>query len=152
MTDESPTPLPRALGFNHIALEVNDIDETLDFFGKIFPLKLRSRSETMAFIDMGDQFLALSKGRSQAPDTERHFGLVVDDKDAVRARLEAIGAEILPGRGLDFLDPSGNRIQIVEYKNIQFTKMPEILQAMGVSNAEKTESALEELRKKGVKV
>ncbi|MCG8445513.1 MAG: VOC family protein [Hyphomicrobiales bacterium] len=152
MTDESATPLPRALGFNHIALEVNDIDETLDFFGKVFPLKLRGRSDRMAFIDMGDQFLALSKGRSQGPDTERHFGLVVDDKDAVRARLEAIGAEILPGRGLDFLDPSGNRIQVVEYKNIQFTKTPEILESMGVTDAGKTENALDELRSKGVKV
>lgn len=140
----------RAVGFNHVALEVGDIDEALAFYGQFLEFKLRSKRETMAFIDLGDQFIALSKGRSQGPDDERHFGLVVDDKEAVRQSLEALGIEILPGRFLDFLDPWGNRIEIVGYTNIQFTKAPYVLAGMGLESLEKSSSAIQELTDKGM--
>jgi lactoylglutathione lyase len=140
----------RLIGINHIALEVGDIDEALAFWESIFgPLELRGRSRGMAFIDMGDQFLALSAGRSQAPDGARHFGLVVDDKEAVRARLEELGIRVT-GRGLDFHDPWGNFIQVVDYRDIQFTKAPEVAHAMGIDGLEKSDSARAELRDKGL--
>ena len=140
----------RALGFNHVALEVGDIEEALAFYGELLDFKLRSKSETMAFIDLGDQFINFSKGRRQAPDDERHLGLVVDDKEAVRRRLEEMEIEILPGPFLDFLDPWGNRIEIVGYQNIQFTKAPHVLRGMGVEGLEKSQKALEELAEKGM--
>ncbi len=143
-------PRPRALGFNHIALEVGDIDEALAFYGRLFAFELRSRSETMAFIDLGDQFLALQKGRRQGADDGRHFGLVVDDKAAARKALEAAGVEVLPGPFLDFRDPWGNRIEIVGYDNIQFTKAPNVLRGMGLPHLAKTPSAIKELAEKGM--
>ena len=118
------SPKARAIGFNHIALEVGDLDQALEFYGSLFELDLRGRVPGMAFIDMGDQFLALSEGRSQPPDAERHFGLVVDDREAFQRALEETGAEIVPSRGLDFRDPWGNHIQVVEYGDIQFSKTP----------------------------
>ena len=140
----------RALGFNHVALEVGDIEEALAFYGRLFEFKLRSKSETMAFIDLGDQFINFSKGRRQAPDDERHVGLVVDDKEAARRSLEELGIEILPGPFLDFLDPWGNRIEIVGYENIQFTKAPHVLRGMGAGHLKKSQRALDELAKKGM--
>ncbi len=140
----------RAVGFNHVALEVASIDDALSFYGKIFDFELRSRSETMAFIDLGDQFLALQSGREQGPDQGRHFGLVVDDKAAVRQALEDAGVEPLPGPFLDFLDPWGNRIEIVGYDNIQFTKAPHVLRGMKLDGLEKTEKAIQELTDKGM--
>ncbi len=140
----------RAVGFNHVALEVGDIDEALAFYGQLLDFELRSKSETMAFIGLGDQFINFSKGRRQGPDDERHLGLVVDDKEAVRARLEELGIAILPGRFLDFRDPWGNRIEIVDYKNIQFSKTPEVLNAMGLERLEKSQKALNELAEKGM--
>jgi lactoylglutathione lyase len=140
----------RLVGINHVALEVGDLDEALDFYGRIFKFELRGRIPGMAFIDIGDQFLALSEGRRQPPDTDRHFGLVVDDREATRAALEAAGAELLPGRGLDFRDPWGNHIQVVEYGRIQFTKSPEILRGMDLGDLEKTAEAVAELREKGL--
>jgi lactoylglutathione lyase len=142
--------VPRLVGLNHVALEVGDVDEALEFFGKVFDLTLRGRSSRAAFIDMGDQFIALSAGRTQAPDSHRHVGLVVDDKEATRRELEAAGADILPGRGLDFLDPWGNLFQVVEYGEIQFTKAENVLRGMGLDGLEKSEGALEELRAKGL--
>ena len=139
-----------AVGFNHVAIEVGDIDEALEFYGRLFEFELRSRSETAAFIDLGDQFLALQKGRVQAPDDGRHFGLVVDDKNAVRAAMAAAGVEPLPGRFLDFLDPWGNRVEIVGYDNVQFTKAPNVLRGLGLSHLGKSESALKELAEKGM--
>jgi lactoylglutathione lyase len=141
---------PRLVGMNHIALEVGDLDEALAFYGRIFEVEMRGRIPGMAFIDMGDQFLALSEGRTQPPDRDRHFGLVVDDKEAVRAALEEAGAEIMPGRGLDFRDPWGNHIQVVSYGDIQFTKAPRVASGMGIDHLEKTPGALEELREKGL--
>jgi lactoylglutathione lyase len=139
----------RAIGFNHVALEVGDVDEALAFYGRLFDFKMRSRSRTGAFIDLGDQFLALQKGRRQAPDDGRHFGLVVDDKEAVRAALNAAGVRIEPGPFLDFLDPWGNRIEIVSYENVQFTKAPNVLRGMGL-NLRKNKAALKELAQKGM--
>jgi catechol 2,3-dioxygenase-like lactoylglutathione lyase family enzyme len=135
---------------NHVALEVGDVGEALAFYGRIFELELRGRAPGMAFIDMGDQFLALGEGRRQPPDEHRHLGLVVDDKEAVREALLEAGVEILPGRGLDFRDPWGNRIQVVDYREIQFTKAPEVLRGMDLAGLEKTEAALDELRRKGM--
>ncbi len=140
----------RAVGFNHVAIEVGNIEEALAFYGSLFDFELRGKSETMAFIDLGDQFLALQSGRSQAADDGRHFGIVVDDKEAVRQALAAAGVEALPGRFLDFQDPWGNRIEIVGYDNIQFTKAPNVLRGMGLEHLTKTEKAIEELTEKGM--
>src|SRR6266850_1771055 len=142
----------RAIGFNHVALEVGDIDEALAFYGRLFEFELRSRSKTSAFIDMGDQFLALQKGRTQAADDGRHFGLVVDDKESVRTALADAGIHPLPGRFLDFLDPWGNRIEIVGYDNIQFTKAPNVLRGMGLAHLSKNKKATKELSDKGMAV
>jgi catechol 2,3-dioxygenase-like lactoylglutathione lyase family enzyme len=141
--------VPRLVGINHIALEVGDVDEALEWYGRIFDLELRGHLGRMAFIDIGDQFIALSQGRTQPPDTHRHFGLVVDDKQATRRALEAAGAEILPGRGLDFHDPWGNHVQVVDYADVQFSKTPAVLRGMGLE-LPKSERALAELREKGL--
>jgi len=140
----------RAVGFNHVALEVGDIDEALAFYGKLFTFALRGRSETMAFIDLGDQFLALQKGRKQPADDGRHFGLVVDDKAAVEKAMADAGVERLPGRFLDFRDPWGNRIEIIGYDNIQFTKAPNVLRGMGMADLTKNAKAIQELTDKGM--
>ena len=140
----------RLVGFNHVALEVGDLEEALEFYGHLFEIKLRGRGPGMAFVDAGDQFIALSEGRTQQPDDHRHIGMVVDDRRAVRRVLKEMDVEILPGRGLDFLDPWGNRWQVVEYSEVQFTKAPHILRGMGLGHLKKTENSLEELRKKGL--
>ncbi len=143
--------MPKLVGMNHIALEVGNLDEAVAFWESVFgELELRGRGGGMAFIDMGDQFLALSQGRTQAPDQGRHFGLVVDDKEAVRARLKELGVPVSSGRSLDFHDPWGNSIQVVDYRDIQFSKTDEVLQAMGLEGLEKSESARRELREKGI--
>jgi lactoylglutathione lyase len=144
-----PLPRPRLVGINHVALEVGDLDEALDFYGRVFELSLRGRSSGMAFVDIGDQFIALAEGRSQPPDSERHFGLVVDDREAARSALQQAGAEIVPGRGLTFLDPWGNQVQVVQYDQVQFTKTDTILRGLGLELG-KTEAALAELREKGL--
>ena len=144
------SPRPRLVGVNHVALEVGDVDDALAFYGAIFDLTLRGRAGRVAFVDMGDQFIALGEGRTQAPDDHRHLGLVVDDKEAARRALEEAGAEILPGRGLDFRDPWGNRIQVVDYRDVQFTKTDGVLRGMGVEGLEKSERAQAELREKGL--
>src|SRR5438876_2264103 len=140
----------RAIGFNHVALEVGDIDEALAFCGRLFEFELRSRNKTSAFIDLGDQFLALQKGRTQPADDGRHFGLVVDDKEAVRRALADAGVDTLAGQFLDFLDPWGNRFEIVGYDNIQFTKAPNVLRGMGLANLSKSDTAIKELADKGM--
>ena len=140
----------RAVGFNHVALEVGDIEQALAFYGRLFEFELRSKSESMAFIDLGDQFLALQKGRMQPADDGRHFGLVVDDKEVARKALAAAGVKTLPGPFLDFLDPWGNRIEIVGYDNIQFTKAPNVLQGMRLTHLKKNATAIKELADKGM--
>jgi lactoylglutathione lyase len=139
----------RLVGINHVALEVEDIDCSLAFFGQLFDVRLRGRMPGGAFVDIGDQFLALMQGRRQGADDARHVGLVVDDKEAVRRQLAAAGVEVLPGHRLDFLDPDGNRIEIVQYDQIQFGKRAEVLEGMGLRLG-KTEQALAELREKGL--
>ena len=144
--------MARLIGINHVALEVGSLDEALSFLESVFgPLALRGRIPGMAFVDLGDQFLALAETRTTAGELEqRHVGLVVDDKGAVRARLAELGIEQLPGRNLDFLDPWGNRLEVVDYREIQFTKSPEVLGGMGLDGLEKTEAARAELREKGL--
>jgi catechol 2,3-dioxygenase-like lactoylglutathione lyase family enzyme len=142
----------RVVGFNHVALEVGDIEEALAFWGRLFEFELRGKSDSSAFIDLGDQFIALQKGRKQPPDDGRHFGLVVDDKEVARAALQAAGVAVLPGRFLDFLDPWGNRIEIVGYDNIQFTKAPNVLRGMGLTRLTKNANARKELAAKGMAV
>ena len=143
------TPNARLVGINHVALEVGDIEEALEFYGRLFQFKLRGRTEDMAFIDMGDQFLALSRNSDRNPDRHRHFGLVVDDRSSLRQRLESLGVEILPGRGLNFLDPWGNYVQVVVYADIQFSKTPAVLEGMGLDLV-KGPDALQQLRDKGM--
>jgi catechol 2,3-dioxygenase-like lactoylglutathione lyase family enzyme len=139
-----------AVGFNHVALEVGDIEQALAFYGQLFDFRLRGKSATSAFIDLGDQFLALQKGRNQPADEGRHFGLVVDNKDAVRKALADAGIQPLPGPFLDFLDPWGNRIEIVAYENVQFTKAPNVLRGMGLTHLSKNQQAIKELAAKGM--
>jgi catechol 2,3-dioxygenase-like lactoylglutathione lyase family enzyme len=138
------------VGINHVALEVGDVDEALAFYGRLFAFELRGRSPQMAFLDLGDQFVALSAGRVQPRDDARHVGLVVDDKDAVRAALREAGVPVADGRRLDFWDPWGNRIEVVGYRDIQFTKAPAVARALGLEGIEKTPAAQQELRDKGL--
>jgi lactoylglutathione lyase len=142
----------RIVGINHVALEVGNIEEALAFYGRLFDVSLRGRSAKMAFIDIGDQFINLTESRSQRQDEDRHFGLVVDDKEKVRHRLEQAGAQIIPGRGVEFRDPWGNRVQVVEYANIQFTKHNAVLRSMGCADLHKSSAAIEQLSKKGIEL
>jgi lactoylglutathione lyase len=140
----------RLVGLNHVALEVGDVEEALEFYGRIFELELRGRGGRMAFVDMGDQFVALAQGRTQPPDAHRHFGLVVDDKEAARRALQEAGVEVPRSGRLDFRDPWGNHVEVVDYREIQFTKAENVLRGMGLDGLEKNEAALAELRAKGL--
>ena len=141
--------MPRPVGINHVAVEVGSIDEALAFFEAIFgELTLRGHGRRMAFIDLGDQFIALEAGRTQPPDGDRHIGLVVDDREATVARAREAGAKMIGGH--DFLDPWGNHWQVVDYRDIQFTKTPRVLEGMGLEDLGKSERALAELREKGL--
>jgi lactoylglutathione lyase len=143
--------MARLIGINHVALEVGDVEEALRWYGRFFEFELRGRAgAAMAFVDMGDQFIALAGGRTQPPDHARHFGLVVDDKEGVRAALQDAGVAVQPSGSVDFLDPWGNHVQVVDYREIQFTKTPPVLRAMGIERLQKTDAAREELRRKGV--
>ena len=151
-TPNPDTRKPRMVGINHVAIEVGDVEQALAFYGRIFTFTLRGRGEGSAFIDMGDQFLAMTETAAAPRSCEhRHFGIVVDDRSAVRQLAEAAGATILPGPFLDFLDPWGNRIEVVEYANIQFTKALQVLRAMGLDLG-KSQKALKELADKGVRL
>ena len=141
--------MPRLVGINHVAVEVGDIDAALDWLGRIFDVELRGRhGSRMAFVDLGDQFIALSSGRTQPADGVRHVGLVVDGREETLERARAAGAQMLADN--DFLDPWGNHWQIVDYRDIQFTKAPRILAGMGLDGLEKSQQALGELRAKGL--
>jgi catechol-2,3-dioxygenase len=144
-----PSALPRLIGINHVALEVGDIEEALAFYGKIFRFTLRGRGKGQAFIDMGDQFLALMEEKTPHADRQRHFGLVVDDRAKVRELATAAGARLIDGPFLDFLDPWGNRIEVVAYADIQFSKAPQVLRAMALDGA-KSDKARKELADKGI--
>ncbi len=139
----------RALGINHVVLEVDDLDKALEFYGALFEFTLRGKSDRNAFIDLGDQFIQLTLGRTQIADTKRHFGLVVNDREAVRRAMARLGIESINDR-LNILDPWGNRIEIVPYDDCQFTKSSQVLAGMGVAPIKKTPAAIEELRKKGM--
>jgi len=140
----------RLVGINHVALEVEDIDAALEFYGSIFEISLRGRGPSMAFVDMGDQFVALSRGRSQPPDEDRHFGLVVDDREAVRSTLRERGIDVAPEGSVDFSDPWGNHVQVVDYRDIQFAKTPAALRAVGGEGLEKRADARREMTSKGL--
>jgi catechol-2,3-dioxygenase len=143
--------MARLVGINHVALEVGDIDEALTWYGRFFEFQLRGRHGTnMAFIDMGDQFIALAAGRTQPPDSSRHFGLVVDDKEAVRAAMQQAGLRVQEAGSLDVDDPWGNHIQVVDYREVQFSKLPSVLTAMRLDGLDKTESARRELQQRGL--
>jgi lactoylglutathione lyase len=142
--------MARLVGINHVALEVGDLDEALRWYGQFFEFGLRSRGARMAFIDMGDQFIAIAAGRTQAPDQSRHFGLVVDDKEAVRSALQRAGLPVQSSGSVDFRDPWGNHVQVVDYRDIQFTKAPAVLDGMNLGELEKSEAAARELREKGL--
>jgi catechol 2,3-dioxygenase-like lactoylglutathione lyase family enzyme len=142
--------VPRLVGINHVALEVESVEDALEFYGRIFDLELRGRSPRMAFIDIGDQFIALSEGRTQPPDRARHFGLVVDDKEATRQALTDAGVELQPGRGLDFLDPWGNHFQIVAYEAVQFERSQGVKRKLGIEELGKSEAALREIAERGL--
>lgn len=139
------------MGINHVALEVGTIEEALEFYGKIFDFKLRHKDHNHAFIDLGDQFLALMKSGEYHVDKRRHLGLVVDDRHKIRALLKDVEVKLIDEEFLDFLDPWGNYIQVVEYSEIQFTKLPEVLESMGIK-ANKNKDALRELRAKGIQI
>ena len=146
--------MARLVGINHVALEVGDVDEALGLYGRLFEFELRGRvgGGTMAFIDMGDQFLAIQAGRSQGPDQGRHFGLVVDDKQAVREAVEREGLEPAPlvRGGLAFLDPWGNHVEVVDYRDIQFERTPGVKRKLGIEGVEKSEDARAEIEEKGL--
>jgi lactoylglutathione lyase len=137
----------KPVGINHVALEVGNVDEALEFYGRIFELSLRGRAGRMAFVDIGDQFIALVEGRRQEPDDHRHFGLVVDDRERALEAARNAGADV---RGNRIRDPWGNNLEVVAYEDVQFTKAPEILLGMGLDGLGKTEKAREELRTKGL--
>lgn len=142
--------MARLVGINHVALEVGDVDDALAWYGRFFDFELRGRHGAMAFIDMGDQFIAIAGGREQSPDERRHFGLVVDDKEGVRQALRDAGEPVRASGSLDFRDPWGNNIQVVDYRDIQFTKTPTVLRAMKLDGLDKHEAALREIRQRGL--
>jgi catechol 2,3-dioxygenase-like lactoylglutathione lyase family enzyme len=142
--------MPRAVGINHVALEVGSVAEALEFYGRLFDFELRGRRPGMAWIDLGDQFLALSERRGAPPDEARHFGLVVDDKEAVRAALARAGAPVAASGSLRFHDPWGNSVEVVDYRDVQFTKAPEVARGMALGGLRKSDAAIAELRAKGL--
>lgn len=140
----------RALGINHVALEVDSVNDALDWWSRSLDFKLRGRRPDMAWIDLGDQFVALSEPRTQPADDGRHFGLVVDDKERLRAALREASVEVPRAGSLRFRDPWGNNIEVVGYRDVQFTKAPAVLRGMGLDGLDKSDGALEELRAKGL--
>jgi catechol 2,3-dioxygenase-like lactoylglutathione lyase family enzyme len=142
--------MTRAIGINHVALEVGDVDEALAWYGRFLEFELRGRRPRMAWVDLGDQFLALAAGRTQPPDEGRHFGLVVDDKEAVRHALRDQGVAVAPSGSLRFEDPWGNKVEVVDYRDVQFSKAPEVLRGLGLQGLEKSEAAMSELQAKGL--
>ena len=139
-----------AIGINHVALEVGNIADALAFYGSFLNFTITSQSEDAAFIYFGDQFINFAKGRTQAPDEKRHFGIAVDDKELVRDTLIEMGVALLGGRFLDFLDPWGNRIEITTYTNIMFSKSTAVLRGMDMDHLQKTDESLAELDKHGL--
>ena len=153
MADRDPTdqrPRVRALGVNHVALEVDSVDAALEWWGQFLEFELRGHRGHMAWIDLGDQFIALSEPRTQTGDASRHFGLVVDGKEALRGALREAGVSVPASGSLRFRDPWGNNIEVVDYRDVQFTKTAGVLAGMGSGELRKSEGALAELREKGL--
>jgi extradiol dioxygenase family protein len=140
----------RLVGINHIAFEVSDLDETLAWYERFFEVRLRGRRSTMAWIDLGDQFIALSETPDVAADRARHVGIVVDDKERLRADLREAGVDVAASGSLRVRDPSGNLLEIVDYRDVQFSKEDAVLRGMGLETLEKSPSARDELRAKGL--
>jgi lactoylglutathione lyase len=142
---------PRLLGINHVAIEVADIDEALAWYAQIFDFTLRGKGERNAFIDMGDQFVNMTLVKDYAVNGEekRHIGFVVDDRSRIIELAKAAGARFVEGPFLDFLDPWGNRLEIIEYSNIQYSKAPGVMRGMGLA-LDKNEKAKKELADKGM--
>jgi catechol 2,3-dioxygenase-like lactoylglutathione lyase family enzyme len=151
MEGNNSDPRGRLVGINHVALDVGDLVAALEFYGRIFEFTADTSEAGMAFVEMGDQFIALTEHDEPAPDETRHFGLVVDDKEVVRAALQRAGVAISPGRRLNFRDPWGNQIQVVDYRDIRFTKAQPVLDGMGLGGLNKRDAALEELRRSGLR-
>ena len=147
----SDSKKPRLVGINHVAIEVGDIDEALAWYAQIFDFTLRNRHERSAFIDMGDQFINMTRvpDYRQEGVERRHIGFVVDDRSRIIELAKAAGARMVEGPFLDFLDPWGNRLEIVEYSNIQFTKAPNVQRGMGLK-LDKNANATKELAEKGM--
>ena len=140
----------KLIGINHVALEVGDLDEALEVYGRLFEFELRGRVPGMAFLDMGDQFLALSERETPAPDADRHFGLVVDDIEVARAAVEREGLEIVGSRGLTFRDPWGNQVQVVDYRRIQFERTAGVRRKLAIEDLEKDDGAKAEIAERGL--
>jgi len=140
----------KLIGINHVAVEVGDLEQALELYGRLFEFELRGRANRMAFIDIGDQFLALAEHERPEPDAVRHFGLVVDDLEVARAAVEREGLEVVGGRGLTFRDPWGNQVQVVDYRRIQFERAPGVKRKLGIEDLEKGESARAEIEEHGL--
>jgi lactoylglutathione lyase len=140
----------RLVGINHVALEVGSVEEALALYGRLFAFDLRGHKAGLAFIDIGDQFVAVSEPRQQPADGDRHVGLVVDDVDAVRAAVRSEGLEILPGPGLAFLDPWGNHLQVVAYCDVQFDHTPGVKRQLGIEGLAKSDEARREIAERGL--
>jgi catechol 2,3-dioxygenase-like lactoylglutathione lyase family enzyme len=150
MGDEQPER-SRLIGINHVALEVGDLEEALALYGRIFEFELRGMSRGMAFIDMGDQFLAIAEGRSQGPDDGRHFGIVCEDRDVVARAAKREGLKLIKTHGgYDFVDPWGNRFQPLTYADVQFERPPAVKRKLGIDDLEKSDAAIAELREAGL--
>jgi len=142
--------MARLVGINHVAVAVGDVAAALALYRRLFDFELRGRAGRAAFIDMGDQFLALSEGRTQAPDAQRHFGLVVDDREAVRAAARSAGLEVSSGRSVRFRDPWGNQFEVVDYADIQFERAPGVKRRLGIERLEKSDAARREIADRGL--
>ena len=142
--------MARAIGINHVALEVGDVDDALAWYGRFLDFELRGHRPRMAWVDLGDQFLALAAGRTQPADEHRHFGLVVDDKEDMRSALRAAGVAVAPAGSLRFRDPWGNQVEVVDYRDVQFTKAAGVRRGMGLDELEKSDAARHELEAKGL--
>ena len=137
----------RLIGINHVAVEVGDVEAALDLYGRLFTFTLRGRAARMAFVDMGDQFLAIAQPRSQPPDEGRHFGLVVDDVSAAREAVKREGLALVAdtGQSFDFRDPWGNRFQVVGYGDIQFERTDGVKRKLVIEGLGKTDDALRQI-------
>ena len=148
--EQSKSMKARAVGINHVAVEVGDIGEALEFYGRFLDFQVEEQSDEMAIVYFGDQFINFIRNADRKPDQMRHFGIAVDDKPLARRALEDMGVKLLDSRFLDFLDPWGNRVELTTYTNIQFTKADHVLRGMGLAHLKKSEDAIAELRAKGL--